>query len=231
MRSGDLEVALRVPSSYSPSASLVCLENTHNGAGGRITPLAGLRALRDVSNAHALPVHLDGARLWNACAASGTAPYEYAACADTVMVSFSKGLGAPVGAALAGSASVIEAADGARKRFGGGMRQSGIIAAGALYGIMNHMDRLSEDHEHARLFANAIDGIRGATLVPPDTNIVMLDLPPELDAAAVVAAAAKQGILLSRWTPSRIRAVTHLDADAGAVLKAAEGLARVLEEA
>src|ERR687883_2082737 len=119
-----LRSAMRPPSPHVPRASLVCLENTHNGAGGKITPLPAMRALREVAEAHLLPVHLDGARLWNASVASGTSLAEFAACADTVMVSFSKGLGAPVGAALAGPADVMAEGWTVRKRLGGGMRQS-----------------------------------------------------------------------------------------------------------
>jgi threonine aldolase len=224
----DLEPMLRPPSRHAPRASLLCLENTHNGAGGRVTPLAALRALQDVAVARGMPVHLDGARLWNAANALGVALDALASCADTVMVSFSKGLGAPVGAALAGTARVIEAAHGVRKRFGGGMRQSGILAAGALYAIDHHLSRLGEDHEHARLFASALEGMHGIRVVAPDTNIVMLDLPSGVDAGSIVEAAARNDVLLTPWSRTRIRAVTHLDADASAVLKAAEAVAAAM---
>src|SRR5690349_1936088 len=138
----SLRQTMRPPSPHAPKASLVCIENTHNGAGGKITPLAELRALRDVAREFELPVHLDGARLWNASVASGTPLPEFAACADTVMVSFSKGLGAPVGAALAGTGDAIDECWTIRKRFGGGMRQSGILAAGALHGLEHHLKRM-----------------------------------------------------------------------------------------
>ncbi len=229
MDAADLRGALRLPSKHVPMASLVCVENTHNGAGGKVTPISELRAIRDVAAEHGLPVHLDGARLWNASAASGSTLAELAECADTVMVSFSKGLGAPVGAALAGPRDVIGEGWAVRKRLGGGMRQSGILAAGALHGIEHHLRRLREDHERAGEYAAIVDGVRGARVVPPDTNIVMLDLPAELDAFAVVERAAEAGVLVTPWSPSRIRAVTHLDADAGAVRRAAETVARVME--
>ncbi|MFN2400595.1 MAG: low specificity L-threonine aldolase, partial [Gemmatimonadaceae bacterium] len=135
MDSAALAVAFRPKSPHVPVPSLVCLENTHNGAGGKVTTLDESRALRDVATQHGLPVHLDGARLWNASVASSVSLAQLAACGDTVMVSFSKGLGAPVGAALAGTTDVIAAAWSVRKRFGGGMRQSGILAAGALHGL------------------------------------------------------------------------------------------------
>ncbi len=222
MTAEDLEQTLRPPSKHAPRASLICVENTHNGAGGRVTPLPALRAIQELAIERGIPVHLDGARLWNASESSRTSLDAFAGCADTVMVSFSKGLGAPVGAALAGSARVIEAAHGARKRFGGGMRQSGILAAGALHGLSVHLSRLAEDHEHARLFASALEGAHGIRVVPPDTNIVMLDMPSGVDALAVVHAAALENVLLTPWSRTRIRAVTHLDVDVGAVLKAAE---------
>lgn len=220
----DLEPMLRPPSKHAPRASLLCLENTHNGAGGRVTPLRALRELQQVAAARGMPVHLDGARLWNASAALGEPLDALANCADTVMVSFSKGLGAPVGAALAGTAATIGAAHTVRKRLGGGMRQSGILAAGALYGLDHHLGRLTEDHEHARLFASALEGVHGIRVVPPDTNIVMLDLPAGVDAFGIVESAARNDVLLTPWSRSRIRAVTHLDADASAVLKAAEAV-------
>ena len=226
-----LQGAIRPTSPHAPSASLVCLENTHNGAGGKITPLEALLALRAVADEHALPVHLDGARLWNAATASGVAMADLASCADTVMVSFSKGLGAPVGAALAGSTTAMSEGWAVRKRFGGGMRQSGILAAAALYAIDAHWPRLDEDHEHARLLASLVDGVRGARVVPPDTNIVMIDLADDIDVRSVVARAAKRGVLLTPWSASRIRAVTHLDVDRAQVVWAGEMLARLLEGA
>jgi threonine aldolase len=229
MGAADLRAAMRPPSPHTLQASLVCLENTHNGAGGKITALAELRALRDVARSAHLPVHLDGARLWNASVASGTSLADFAACADTVMVSFSKGLGAPIGAALAGPRDVIAEGWNVRKRLGGGMRQAGILAAAALHGIDVHLPRLAEDHARAKEYASMVDGVCGACVVPPDTNIVMLDLPEGLDAASIVKAAAADGVLLSPWSRSRIRAVMHLDVDAAAVRCAAEVVVRVIE--
>ena len=230
MTAADLEAAFRPDSPHYPAASLVCVENTHNGAGGRITPVAEMRAIRDVARARGLPVHLDGARLWNASVASRTPLAAFAACADTVMVSFAKGLGAPVGAAIVGDRALIAEARRARKRFGGGMRQSGIIAAGALYGLEHHYDELHRDHEAARRLARRVDGIGGARVVPPDTNIVMIDLPPELPAMALVDAARAKGLLVTPWSPSRIRVVTHRDADDAAIDRAAEVLVQLLEQ-
>jgi threonine aldolase len=227
MTAADLRAAIRFPSDSAPEASLVCAENTHNGAGGLVTPLAELRAIAEVAREAGVPFHLDGARLWNASVATGTPPAELAACADTVMVSFSKGLGAPVGAALAGSAALIGRANRVRKRFGGGMRQSGILAAGALHGLEHHVARLSEDHESARHLARVVDGAGGARVVPPDTNIVMLDLPAPRS-SELKARAEADGVRISAWSATRVRMVTHLDAPLGLVAEAAARLQRIL---
>ena len=224
----SLRSTMRVPSPHVPRASLVCIENTHNGAGGRVTPLAALRELYEAAREHGLPVHLDGARLWNAATATGTSLAELASVADTVMVSFSKGLGAPVGAALAGSASAMKHAWEVRKRFGGGMRQSGILAAAALHGLERHLPRMGDDHARARELAGMLDGVAGARVVPPDTNIVMVDLPSGTSAPALVARAADAGVLVTPWSATRIRAVTHLDVDAAQVRGAGEIIATAL---
>ena len=226
----SLERAVRPPSPHAPAATLVCLENTHNGAGGKVTPLGAMRALADVALRHRLPVHLDGARLWNAAVASGTPIADFASCADTVMVSFSKGLGAPVGAALAGSRAAMADAWAVRKRFGGGMRQSGILAAGALHGLEHHWPLLHEDHARARAFAARVDGAGGARVVHPDTNIVMLDLPDDVVASDVVQRAAARGVYVTPWSPTRIRAVTHLDVGDGEVAFAGDVIAEILAE-
>lgn len=225
----SLRQTMRPPSPHAPTASLVCLENTHNGAGGKITPLAELRALQEVAREFGLPVHLDGARLWNASVASGTPLHDFAACADTVMVSFSKGLGAPVGAALAGTAEAIGRGWEIRKRLGGGMRQSGILAAGALHGLEHHLERMPQDHALARRLAEMVDGVAGARVVAPDTNIVMIDLRSGISAFDVVASAKERDVLLTPWSATRIRAVTHLDVGDAEVQRAGEVLVELLE--
>jgi threonine aldolase len=194
-----------------------------------VTPLPALRAIADVAREHALPVHLDGARLWNASAATGTPLADFAACADTVMVAFSKGLGAPIGAALAGTRAAMTRAHKIRKRFGGGMRQNGMLAAAALYGVEHHLARLPDDHEAASVLGAMVNGAGGATIVPPDTNILMIDL-PAARAKAVVARAAELGLRVSDWSPTRIRAVTHLDAPLAAIKLAGPLLRQALEE-
>jgi threonine aldolase len=214
MCADDLRAALRPVSRYFPAASLVCIENTHNGAGGKITPLDELAAIRAVARERGLPVHMDGARIWNASVATGVSPATIASHADTVMVAFSKGLGAPVGAALAGTHAQIERAWTARKLFGGAMRQSGILAAAVLHALDHHVDRLAEDHANARRLASMLDGVAGARVVPPDTNIVMIDLPPGRATETVAARARSAGVLVSEWSPTRVRLVTHLDVSA-----------------
>lgn len=214
IRAADLLRGMRAPSRYAPRATLLCMENTHNGAGGAVTPLAELQALGDAARAVGLKVHMDGARLWNAHAATGTSLADFAATSDTVMVSFSKGLGAPVGAALVGPAALMANAWEVRKRFGGGMRQAGIIAAGALHGLQHNLGRLHLDHANAATFAGLVQGAGGARPVSPDTNIVMIDLREGQRSADVVAAAAAGGVALSGWSATRVRAVFHLDVSA-----------------
>jgi len=227
----DMRRHLRPKARQDTRASLVCVENTHNGAGGRIVSLDEMRAIRAFATEELLPVHLDGARLWNASIASGVPLADFAACADTVMVAFSKGLGAPIGAAVASSAAAADELWGIRKRFGGAMRQSGIIAAAALYALDHNLDRLSEDHANARELARLVGGAGGASVVTPDTNIVMIDLPDGRAAQGVTEQCAIDGVLFAAWSPTRIRAVTHLDVSAAQVRTAAETLARVLERA
>jgi threonine aldolase len=224
----DAGALAAVTAAHAERASLVCFENTHNGAGGVVTSAAQFDALAAVARAHRLPVHLDGARLWNAAVATGESEARLAASADTVMVSFSKGLGAPVGAALAGSADRLADARRVRRRLGGTMRQSGILAAGALHGIEHHRTRLADDHARARALADAVDGAGGARVVRPDTNIVMIDLPTP-SGTEVVRQAAERGVRISFWTPTRVRAVTHLDVDDAGVRRAADALAGVLD--
>lgn len=227
MTADDLRAALRTPSRYAPRMGLVALENTHNGAGGVVTPLAGLHALADVARGAGLPVHLDGARLWNAHVATGTPLADFARVADTVMVCFSKGLGAPIGSAFVGARDAVREGWHIRRRFGGGMRQSGVLAAAALHGLEAHLDRLADDHAHAALLARAVDGAGDARVVAPDTNIVMIDLPgPWAD--EVVRRAAEAGVRVSPWSPTRVRAVTHLDVSMTDVMRAGQVLQQAL---
>lgn len=224
-----LREKLRPSSPHAPRASLVCAENTHNGAGGMVTPLAKLQAIRAVADEAGLPLHLDGARLWNASVATGTSLAAFGACAETVMLSFSKGLGAPVGAVLVGSERVMAKAWETRKRFGGGMRQSGILAAAALYGLEHNLPRLHEDHRRAKALAAGMAAIADLRVVTPDTNIVMVDLPARISAAEVVTRAKAAGVQVSAWNATRIRAVLHGDIDDGMAADATARLCEVLQ--
>jgi len=223
--------AVRPSSPYMLSTSLIALENTHNGAGGKILPLDHMRAIREVAREAGLPVHLDGARLWHACVATGREPEEYAREADTVMVCLSKGLGAPVGSLLAGPRSLMERAWRVRRRLGGGMRQSGFLAAAGIYALEHHRERLVEDHARARALAEGAAGIAGVEVQTPETNIVMLDFPdPDLDVDDVLVAMASRGVLMVRFGARRIRAVTHLGIDDPGITLALGALAEVMEE-
>ena len=220
--------AIRHPSVDAPRASLLCLENTHAGSGGMVTPLDELTRLATIGRSAGTRIFLDGARLWNASAATGTPLKSFAAVADLTMVSYSKGLGAPVGAAVVGPATLMEAVAEARKRFGGGMRQSGIIAAGALYGMEHNMARLEEDHAHAKYFAGIVSAAPDAKVVAPDTNIVMIDLPERMPAESLAARAEQRGVKVSVWHASRVRAVMHLDVSRAQVEHAATVLRDLL---
>ena len=225
----DVVATLRPASPHAPLASLVCVENTHNGAGGKVSTLAELEAIRGVADANRVPVHMDGARLWNAHVATGTSLAAFGATAHTVMLSFSKGLGCPVGAALVGDETTMRRAHMVRKRLGGGMRQSGILAAAALHALDHHLERLADDHATARTFADLVDGAGGACVVAPDTNIVMVDLPAGIPSARVVAAAAEADVRVTPWSASRLRAVTHLDVGDAEVRRAADVVRRAIE--
>lgn len=207
----DLRAVLRPSDSHFPRTRLVCLENTHNRGGGRIFPLQTIQDIAQVCQEHQLKLHLDGARLWNACVATGIPEAEYAAPFDTVSVCFSKGLGAPVGSALVGSKAHIERARRFRKMFGGSMRQVGIIAAGALYGVKHHRDRLAEDHANAKLLAEALHQIDGIEIDPADvqTNLLYFQT-PTVSAPLLVQQLEEAGVLVLATGENSIRAVTNL---------------------
>lgn len=224
-----VEKALRTKARYSPSTSLVAVENTHNSAGGKILPLETAREIARLAWEAGVAVHMDGARLWNACVASGTALHEYAAAADTVMVSLSKGLGAPVGSLLAGSSEIMERAWRVRRRLGGAMRQSGILAAAGLFALEHHLHLLEEDHRRARLLTTGWADLPGLQVQAPETNIVMVDiLLPGVGAQELVEALKSEGVWVAPFGPRRIRAVTHLDLDDGGVEQAVRAMERVL---
>jgi threonine aldolase len=198
----------------------VSVENTHNFAGGAVLPLGDLESLRMWATSAGIGVHLDGARIWNAHVATGVPLASYGACADAVSVCLSKGLGAPVGSLVVGSAEAIAEARIRRKRMGGGMRQVGILAAAGLYALDHNVERLADDHAHARLLAEAC----GVDPAGVDTNIVVV---PRTDAAAYVAAARDAGVLVATVGPTAVRLVTHLDVTRDDAEKAAAVLARL----
>lgn len=223
--------AIRPASPYLPQTRVVCLENTHNGAGGRILPLPQMRAVAEVARERGVRVHLDGARLPNAAVASSTPMHEWAAEADTVMVALSKGLGAPVGSVLAGSDERMQRAWRVRRRLGGGMRQAGILAAGALYALRNNLARLPEDHRRARELAADVARVPGLCCDAPETNIVMIDLAdPRLAPEPLLAKLAEQGVWLTPFGARRLRAVTHLDVDDRGIGRAAATIAAAVDE-
>jgi threonine aldolase len=218
--------AIRPPGTFYIRSSLVCLENTHNAAGGRVMPLDTMRAIRKVAAEYGLPVHLDGARLWNAAVATGTTERDFADTADTVMVTLSKGLGCPVGSMLAGSAEAMQEARRLRRRFGGTMRQAGILAAAGLYALDHNRERLADDHRRAARLAELTGDIDGLDVVEPETNIVMFDIRrPDMDAEQLTSRLADRDVLLTVFTRTRIRATTHLGVDDHAIEAAAHAIA------
>lgn len=228
----QIKQAIRSREYYMPPTRLVCLENTHNRAGGTIYPIDEIRRIRDLVKSEGLLIHLDGARLWNACIATGISPQEYAQYFDSVSVCFSKGLGAPVGSAVAGSEEFIRKVHRYRKIFGGGMRQAGIIAAGALYALEHNRERLAEDHEKARYFAKEVSAISGfiVDMASIQTNIVIIDVQRDgLTPAAVLDTLRGEGVLLSAGSPGKIRAVTHLDVSMEEVRSAAAAFRTLFE--
>jgi threonine aldolase len=216
---------------YFVSTAGVSVENTHNFGGGSIQPLGTLRELRALTTSTGVGVHLDGARLWNASVATGTPLADYAALADVVSVCLSKGLGAPVGSLVAGTKDQIAEARVWRKRLGGGWRQAGVLAAAGTYALDHHIERLAEDHAHARSLAETLAAASPGIvdLADVETNIVVLELADVgLTADEVAQRARAEGILVSVLGPSTIRLVTHLDVDADACKRAGDVLARVL---
>lgn len=214
MRLEQVEGLVRPPDAHFVRTRLVTIENTHNRGGGRIQPYETVEAICTWARERGLRRHLDGARIWNAAVATGIAPAEWARQFDTVSVCFSKGLGAPVGSALAGPKDLMREAHRHRKVLGGGMRQSGVIAAAALYALEHHVERLAEDHANAKRLAEGIRRFDGLMLDPPepDTNLVFFRIDPRLGTAAELAAALRErGLLVLATAPDKIRAVTHLD--------------------
>jgi len=218
-----LRAAVRPENVHFPRSRLLCLENTHNTTGGRVYPLEDFAAVAAEARELGIKVHLDGARLFNAQAATGTPAREWCEHADTVSVCSSKGLGAPVGSLLAGDEETIGEARRARKAFGGGMRQAGVIAAGSLYAFEHHTERLAEDHERAKRLA---EGLRdaGYSVEPPETNIVLVEVG---EADRFLGALAREGVLATPMSASTVRFCTHLDIGDEEVEAAIEAASRI----
>ncbi len=223
LEASQIEDAIRSNDHHLPVSTLVCLENTHNKGGGSIYPIQTMREIYLMAKSRGLTVHLDGARLWNACVATGTKPHEYAQWADSVSVCLSKGLGAPIGSLIAGSKTFIDRVHRFRKMFGGGMRQVGIIAAAGIYALDHHMERLKEDHQNAKRLALGLAEMKGISVHPDrvESNIVIFNvrqtgkIPSE-----VVEAMKKEGVLVHAFGKEEIRLVTHLDVNSDDVEEA-----------
>jgi threonine aldolase len=227
----QLRDKLRPVNEHYTRSRMVCLENTHNRGGGRVYPLAKIAAIAGWAKSNNLLMHLDGARIWNAIVAAGVSGKEWAKHFDSISVCFSKGLGAPVGSCLVGSKELICHAHKIRKLFGGGMRQAGIIAAGALFALENHVERLAEDHRNAKIIAAAIADSHGVQLDPEnvETNLVWFDVDPELGTARDVQQLLQQhGVLVSSTGTQVCRACTHLDVSTAQIEQAAEAIRKAL---
>jgi threonine aldolase len=226
----QLEDKIHPDDMHSVRSRLVCLENTHNRGGGTVYPLEQVKAISAWARSHGLAMHLDGARLWNAIVASGIPAKEWAKHFDTVSVCFSKGLGAPVGSALAGPKDLIAHGRRVRKLFGGAMRQAGFLAAACQYAMERHVDRLAEDHANAKRIAAAVAERPGFTLLPPEvqTNLVWWQVGSPWRSARDVAMKLKEaGVLVAALGTNVVRAVTHLDVSAADCDRVADAIRRL----
>jgi threonine aldolase len=231
LEASQIEEAIRPADHHFPVTRLVCLENTHNRGGGSIYPLEKMADISRLAKSKGLSLHLDGARLWNASAATGIKPHEYAQWADSVSVCLSKGLGAPIGSLVAGSKSLIDRVHRFRKMFGGGMRQIGIIAAAGIYAIDHHMSRLKEDHQNAKRLAVGLKELKGVSIDPRyvETNIVIFDVSDTgMIGSQVAETMKKEGILIHSFDKTQIRLVTHLDVTAEDIEIALKAFEKVL---
>jgi threonine aldolase len=229
----EVELAVREKAYYMPVSRLVALENSVNRAGGTVYSVAQVAAIEKSARKHQMSLHLDGARLWNACAHLGAQPSEFARHFDTVAVCFSKGLGAPVGSALTGPKGLITEARRHRKIWGGGMRQAGILAAGALYALRNNRERLEEDHEKAKRFAKTVSEGTKKVLIDHETvqtNIVLMQVNDGVDLQDLAANLKQEGVAVSMGARGMLRAVTHLDVSMDDCKRAAEIIVKYLNK-
>ena len=228
----QVEAAIREENVHYPVSRLVIIENTHNRGGGTVFPLKNILCIREVAKRGGLRMHMDGARLWNACVASGISPKEYAAPFDSVSVCLSKGLGCPVGSLVTGSKDFIKRVHRFRKLVGGGMRQIGFLAAAGIYALDHHIDRLEEDHRKAKKLAQGLAGIKNILIHPEEveTNILFFDVSPaERTAHEVTAALREKGVRVHPTAKTRIRCVAHLDVSFADIDRALEVIAGVMK--
>ncbi len=232
MTAEQIEAAIRPKDPYSISTALICLENTHNAGGGTIYPLSTIERIRAVALRYGIPMHLDGARLFNAVAATTLPPASYAQNFETVSLCLSKGLGAPVGSLImTNDPTLLDKAKRFRRMYGGAMRQAGILAAAGIYALEHNIGRLKEDHDNAKRLARKLQQIAAVSinLQQVDTNIVIFDVVNHrLSPAALVAALKQDGVLINAIGGTSFRAVTHLDVSTKQIDEAAEIFVRVL---
>jgi len=229
----QVKAAVRPITRYQPKTRVVSVEQTSNMGGGTVWPLQTVRRVCDVAHENSLRTHMDGARLLNAVVASGVPAKEFAAGFDSVWIDFSKGLGAPVGAALAGSQEFIQEAWQWKQRLGGAMRQAGIIAAAGVFALRQHVGRLTVDHDNAKFLARGLAELRGIALNPDEveTNIVIHDISRTGRTAREIADdLLNHGLRMSVVSPDRLRAVTHLDISRKDVEEALQIVKRVVEK-
>jgi len=228
----QVEAAVRPKEPHTIQTALICLENTHNSGGGTIYPLATIERIRAVANTHGIPMHLDGARLFNAIVATTLPPGSYAQHFETLSVCLSKGLGAPAGSLLMmNDLTLLDKARRLRRMYGGAMRQSGILAAAGIYALEHHVGRLKVDHDHAKQLARRLQQIPTVKITPQDvdTNIVIFDvIGHRLTPPAIVASLKQEGVLINAIGGSSFRAVTHLNISSAMTEEACEIFARVL---
>jgi len=227
----QVEAAIRPVDNAFPRSRVVLIEQTSNLGGGTIWPLETIQEICDLAHGHGLARHMDGARLLNAVIATDIPAQKYAQKFDSVWIDFSKGLGAPVGAALAGSKAFIQDAWRWKHQFGGAMRQAGIIAAGAVYALEHHVERLAEDHTNARILYQGLSKVEGITVEPVETNLVFFDISGlGITATAFNELLMSRGVRVSTMGDHTVRAVTHLDVSRAQVEEALDVILEVVSE-
>lgn len=232
METDAIRAAIRDDDIHEPITQLICIENTHNVCGGKVVPLEFMQSLRELADSRKIPIHMDGARLWNAIAVKKIPPSELAKYVDSMSICLSKGLGAPIGSLLVGSLEFIEKARRIRKALGGGMRQSGVLASAGLVALDDFETGILErDHLKTKKIADAMTFIGGAFKVQPvETNIIFVDIMKPANAYTIAQMLKHEGILISAWAPQLIRIVVHRDIDESEVIRVVEALFKISEK-